>query len=88
MSEHMCHRCEVWMTIEDGMEPSEFCHGCAQDVVVELQARIAQLLALLERVPHHGPNGSYSKAEGQCWPDCVACEAEKMKQHVPEKLHQ
>jgi hypothetical protein len=35
------------------------------------------LEALLKRVPHHGPNGSYSVGEGQCWPDCVACEFEK-----------
>jgi len=44
--------------------------------------RIAQLVALLDRVPHHGPQGSYSKAEGQCWPDCVACEWEQFKQHI------
>jgi hypothetical protein len=38
-----------------------------------------ELAVLLDRVPHHGPNGSYSKAEGQCWPDCVACAWEKLK---------
>ncbi len=40
--------------------------------------KVRKLVAILERVPHHGPNGSYSKAEGQCWPDCVACEYEKL----------
>lgn len=39
----------------------------------------ALLVGLLKRVPHHGPQGSYSKAEGHCWPDCVACEFEKIE---------
>jgi len=49
-----------------------------QGDLIEVLRRIERaLVELLKRVPHHGPQGSYSKAEGQCWPDCVACEFEK-----------
>jgi hypothetical protein len=44
--------------------------------VVRQRAHMAELL---DRMPHHGPNGSYSKWSGQCWPDCVACEWERFK---------
>lgn len=37
-----------------------------------------RLEALLKRVPHHGPSGSWNNAQGTCWKDCVACEFEKL----------
>jgi hypothetical protein len=51
--------------------------------VTKVALQRVQMAELLDRVPHHGPGGSYSKAEGQCWPDCVACAWEKLKPQTP-----
>lgn len=54
--------------------------------LLDLKVSHTALLRLLNRVPHHGPNGSYSKAEGQCWADCVACEYEKISGVQPSAV--
>ncbi len=50
----------------------------AETALQELKDRVASLDGLLKRVSHHGPTGSWVSAGGQCWPDCVACEYEKL----------
>lgn len=46
----------------------------------ELRTLVLKLSRLLKRVPHHGPQGSSSTelCPPGCWPDCVACEYEKL----------
>lgn len=38
-----CPRCHVSVTTDEGCEPTEFCHHCAQDLLIELQADKARL---------------------------------------------
>lgn len=40
-----CEKCgdEYWL--KDGMEPSKYCDPCAQEVVISLEARVAELEA-------------------------------------------
>ncbi len=38
-----CSRCEEEYSLRDGMEPSKYCDLCAQELIPELEAKLAAL---------------------------------------------
>lgn len=42
MSQHICGRCDAEFSVEEGLDPTEFCHDCAHAMVYELAACTAE----------------------------------------------
>lgn len=36
--QYTCKRCKAAVMLHDGMEPTDYCDACAQDLVIELQS--------------------------------------------------
>ena len=45
-----CKRCHESVSLDKGCEPTEYCHYCAQELVVELKAKVKKLQKTIRKL--------------------------------------
>jgi hypothetical protein len=54
----VCALCEEEYWLEDGMDPSKYCHPCAQTRVSELEPMLKKLRDFIEFGPYYGEDAT------------------------------
>lgn len=60
----MCKRCQVWMSIDVGMDPTDYCNDCVWEVLDATQDAIRKHLPALKKMAAqvvHPKNNAFSR---------------------------